>query len=166
MGMKTCRTPRPAEKPRMSSTKKVFLRLGAFIGIPLLLIGGILLYIHATHYESTDDAFIDGHIVPISAKVAGQVLSMTITDNQLVKQGDTLIEIDPRDYQTLVAQQSAKADAAMADAQSATSDAKRYAEIYKNDEVSKQQLDNAESDAACRNRQRTKRKRRRSIRIN
>ena len=60
-------------------------------------------------HESTDDAFIDGHVVSIAPKVSGQVSAVHVTDNQLVKKGDLLVEIDPRDYEMRVEQKRASA---------------------------------------------------------
>jgi len=65
--------------------------------------------------ETTDDAQIDGDMVPISAKISGTVLRVHITDNQEVQVGDLLVEIDPRDYQVRLEQ--AQAELAMAEAQ-------------------------------------------------
>lgn len=73
--------------------------------IVLLLAIAILLYwIHSKHYESTDDAFIEGHAIAISPKVSAIVDKVHIDDNYLVKKGDLLIELDPRDYQAALAQ--------------------------------------------------------------
>lgn len=72
-------------------------------------------------YESTDDAFIEGHVIPIAAKVPGYVDQLLITDNQEVKKGDVLLEIDPRDYKTSLAQ--ARADLAAARSQMSESQA-------------------------------------------
>ncbi len=127
--------------------KKRFIVVGGAV----VLVLGIALafwYLHAAGTESTDDAFIDAHIIPISAKVAGQVQAVRVDDNQPVKQGDALIEIDNRDYQAKVDEQRAKVAAAEAEARRAASDARRYEEIFKNDEISKQQLDNASAQAA------------------
>src|SRR5437762_12638744 len=52
--------------------------------------------------ESADGAFIDGHVVSIAPKVAGQISAVHVTDNQLVRKGDLLVEIDPRDYERRV----------------------------------------------------------------
>ena len=64
---------------------------------------------------STDDAEVDGHIVPMAAKIPGTVLQVLVNDNQYVKAGDVLVRIDPRDYQVQVDQ--AKAAVALAESQ-------------------------------------------------
>ncbi len=64
--------------------------------------------------ESTDDAQVDGHIVPVSSRVGGTVMSVKVDDNQHVTEGTLLVEIDPRDYR--VALQRAEADYADAQA--------------------------------------------------
>ena len=71
-------------------------------------IGGTLWYLNARHYESTDDAFIDGRPVLISPQVTGDIVQVNVTDNQLVKAGDLLAKIDPRDYQAAVDQAAAQ----------------------------------------------------------
>ena len=48
---------------------------------------------------STDDAYVDGTISPVSAKVAGHVVELFVQDNQAVKQGELLLRVDPRDFQ-------------------------------------------------------------------
>jgi len=72
-------------------------------------------------YESTDDAFIDGYVTVISPRVPGQVTRLLVTDNQEVKAGDVLVEIDPRDYEASRSQ--ARADLAVAHSQSDQSQA-------------------------------------------
>jgi len=57
---------------------------------------------HARQYESTDDAFIDARIVPISSQVAGAVIDVPVTANQLVGPGALLVQIDPRDDKVAV----------------------------------------------------------------
>jgi membrane fusion protein (multidrug efflux system) len=71
-----------------------------------------------THYHgrvSTDDAQVDGHIVPVSSKVYGNVVEVLVNDNQQVKAGQVLVRIDARDYQVKVDQ--AKAAVAVAESQ-------------------------------------------------
>src|SRR5580700_7963428 len=59
------------------------------------------------HWEDTDDAEIDGHIYPISARVAGQVTRANYDDGQVVHKGDVLVQIDPTDYQVALARAQA-----------------------------------------------------------
>jgi len=89
-------------------------RLPIIIAAVLVVIVGVLLYyfFFVAPYESTDDAFIDGHAIAIAPQVAGRVARLLINDNQEVKKGDTLVEIDPRDYETKLAQARANLTAA------------------------------------------------------
>jgi membrane fusion protein (multidrug efflux system) len=75
---------------------------------------GILWYLHGRHFESTDDAFIDGHPVSISAEVTGNITGVPVTDNQVVKAGDILARIDDRNYVAAVASAQAQIDQAQA----------------------------------------------------
>jgi membrane fusion protein (multidrug efflux system) len=75
---------------------------------------GILWYLHARHFESTDDAFIDGRSVAVSPEVTGNIVNVPVDDNQLVKSGDLLAEIDPRDYRAAVQQAVAQIEQAEA----------------------------------------------------
>ncbi|MBN1391296.1 MAG: HlyD family secretion protein [Sedimentisphaerales bacterium] len=113
-------------------------------------------------YESTDDAFIEGHIITISSRVNGFVNSVDINDNQWVEEGDLLVQLDPRDYQAIVdlkqaalaaahatAQQSlAGVKAATVESRRAETDYNRYKQIYDaNGGITRQMLDNASSAA-------------------
>ena len=84
----------------------------------MILVGlavGIPFYLHAIRYVSTDDAFINGSIVPVSPRVAGHVAKVYVNDNQRVKAGDLLVDLDPRDYQARLdaARASLQADEAV-----------------------------------------------------
>ena len=78
-----------------------------------LIVGGYYLWQYFGTYESTDDAQIDGHLNAVSARITGQVTEVHVDDEQLVKKGDVLVRIDPRDFEVAVA----KAEADLADAQ-------------------------------------------------
>lgn len=83
--------------------------------VALLLLAGVLFVWHYYSVrESTDDAQIDGHIYPISARVSGTAMRVLHDDNDFVQKGDLLVELDPKDYQ--VAVDRAKADLANAEA--------------------------------------------------
>ena len=87
------------------------------IGVVVLLVAivaGVLWYMNARHFESTDDAFIDGRPVSVSAEVTGNIVDVAVTDNQVVKAGDLLIKIDDRNYTAAVTQAQAQMDQAQA----------------------------------------------------
>ena len=63
-------------------------------------------------YESTDDAFIETHVSPVAPQVAGRVAQLLVTDNQEVKPGEVLVQIDPSDFQTKLDQERASLAAA------------------------------------------------------
>jgi membrane fusion protein (multidrug efflux system) len=66
-------------------------------------------------FESTDDAFLEGHVIPMASQVSGRVAQLLVQDNQEVQRGDLILEIDPRDYEAKLAQ--AQADVAAARSQ-------------------------------------------------
>jgi membrane fusion protein (multidrug efflux system) len=90
-------------------------RRGLVLGAVLVvLVGAFFLWRYFGSYESTDDAQVDAHLYPVSARVSGYVIQVNVNDNQYVQKGTVLVEIDPRDYQVAVAK--ARADLASADA--------------------------------------------------
>lgn len=98
--------------PQGTGKKKKILRLVLGAAILVGAVIGVRYLLHAMAYESTDDAFIEGHIVQVSPRVMGHVLKVYVDDNQLVKKGDLLVELDPADYQARFAQAKAAAEAA------------------------------------------------------
>jgi membrane fusion protein (multidrug efflux system) len=68
----------------------------------------VLYWLHARQFVSTDDAYIDGHVTQISPQVPALVAALHITDNQLVKRGDLLIELDSTHYQVALDQAQAQ----------------------------------------------------------
>ena len=110
-------TPAP---PNVTSKRRI---LFAIIGVVFLIgaVVGVRYWLLSRHYESTDDAFIEGHATQVSPKVSGYVQKIYITDNQWVKAGDLLVEIDPRDYEAKLAQARAALSAATARSKAAQS---------------------------------------------
>jgi membrane fusion protein (multidrug efflux system) len=90
------------------------VRLAAIGAAAILAIAAVVLLVYYHNRISTDDAQVDGHIVPIASKIYGTVGAVMINDNEAVKQGQVLVRIDPRDYQARVDQ--AKAALALAEA--------------------------------------------------
>ncbi len=91
----------------------------AVVLLGVAAVAGWRYYTYFIAHEWTDDAFIEGHIIQISPKVAGHVLQVYVTDNQEVQQGDLLVEIDARDYTARLMQARAVLQAAMAKQQAA-----------------------------------------------
>ena len=83
-------------------SKALLVILGGGLVVALVAAG---FWLHYRYRVSTDDAQVDGHIVPISAKVYGSALEVPVNDNQQVKAGDVLVRIDPRDLQAKVDQE-------------------------------------------------------------
>jgi membrane fusion protein, multidrug efflux system len=84
----------------------------------VLIIAGIIgatLWLLTRGSETTDDAFIDGHIINVSPRISAEVIAVHFTDNQEVKKGDLLVELDPRDFN--VALEKAQAQLTQAQAQ-------------------------------------------------
>jgi len=78
------------------------------------VIGGTLWYLNSRHYTSTDDAFIDGRPISINLEVTGNIVQVPVTDNQIVKVGDLLVQIDDRDFRAAVDLAQAQMDQAQA----------------------------------------------------
>ncbi|HEX8180296.1 MAG TPA: HlyD family secretion protein [Pyrinomonadaceae bacterium] len=92
-------------KAKMSRRRT--LLIGGAIVLIIAAIFGVRYWLYARAHESTDDAFIDGHIVQVSPKLAGYVAKIYVKENQDVKAGDLLAEIDPRDYEAKLQQAQA-----------------------------------------------------------
>ncbi len=93
----------PEQEPsRRTQVKTWGIRAVLVFCIALALVYGARKISYALAHESTDDAFIEGTVVPISSEVKGRVVKVLVTDNQLVKAGDALVEIAADDYNSLV----------------------------------------------------------------
>lgn len=118
---------RPASQPpvqaqesaRSARIRSPRFRMFLILGAILLLVVGFFLWRYFSSYESTDDAQIDGHVNSISARVSGHVVKLNFQDNQFVKAGTVLVEIDPNDYQLAVARAQADYNDAKAAADAA-----------------------------------------------
>lgn len=87
-------------------------------GVLVVLVGGVFLWRYLTSYESTDDAQVDAHLYPVSARISGYVIKVNVDDNQYVQKGTVLVEIDPKDYEVAVDQARANLASAEATARS------------------------------------------------
>jgi membrane fusion protein, multidrug efflux system len=105
------------DRSNHTSNRRRNIIIGVVV-LAVLVVGGIFLWRYLGSYESTDDAQVDAHLYPVSARVAGYVTKVNVADNQIVEKGTVLIEIDPKDYEVAVAEAQANLANAEATAQS------------------------------------------------
>src|SRR5580658_8162351 len=96
--------------PRRRSYKR-WIFLASFV---VLAIAGAFLWHYLSGFESTDDAQVDVHLYPVSARISGYIEKVHVEDNQWVDEGSTPVEIDPKDYETALARAQATLDTAEA----------------------------------------------------
>jgi len=167
-------SPREDAAPPPARRPPIALFVVGVVAIALLVLGLRQWSFSRTHVVS-DDAQVEGHIIPVLPRVSGYVAEVRVSENQNVRAGDTLVLLDNRDYRARLDQteadlaaaiatagergrsgqsqsQLAAARAAVAQAQAsevrARSDVARYRTLAERGVVSRQQLDNAEAAAA------------------
>lgn len=96
---------KPRKKRKTYQKKRVIVPI---ITAVIFLAFGIFSIIYAYHYQSTDDAYIEGHFVSIAPNVSGHITKLCVDDNQEVEKGQLLFEIDPKDYIAKLHQAEAK----------------------------------------------------------
>ena len=99
--------PTEIEQPK-SSRRSILVAV-----VAVLVVVAVALWWHSTFSEETDDAQVNGHLIQVSSRINGQVQKVDVEENQVVKQGDVIAELDPSDYQVAVE----NAEAALASAQ-------------------------------------------------
>ncbi len=104
----------PSGYTRSRSRRKLLI----VIVVLVLVVCGVFLWRYLNSYESTDDAQVDVHLYPVSARISGYVIKVNVDDNQYVQKGTVLVEIDPKDYEIAVTQAQANLANAEATAQS------------------------------------------------
>jgi membrane fusion protein (multidrug efflux system) len=104
---------------RLAGRKKTLLNWGGAAVLVLLLVLGIRYLIWSAYHETTDDAYLAGHLHPISARITDTVQQVLIDDNQHVVEGQTLVILDPNDYRVKLDQAKAALDAASRQAETA-----------------------------------------------
>jgi len=102
---------KPTVKPR--KRRRWSIVVGALVAAVLLFVG-IPRVIRAFNTISTDDAYVNGYVTFVAPRVSGQVTRVLVEDNNRVKQGDVLVELDPKPYQVQVEIKQAAVDTAQA----------------------------------------------------
>ena len=157
----------PAAPAKAGSSRRTIFTIMGVVLLGLVAVG-VRRWIYSLSHVSTDNAQVDGHIIPILPKVGGYVIEVRTDENRSVKAGDTLVVLDDRDYKARLAQAEAdlavalagvsnrarvgQAEAqvaqAQANAEKAHADLERIKPLAEKDIVPKQALDAA--DAAAR----------------
>jgi len=135
-----------AEEPQSGNgqkKKKAFMIVGIIVAIGLTA-GWFYNGYRKTHI-STDDAFIESNIHTIAARVGGNVKTVQVKDNQRVKSGDVLVELDAMDYQSRVAASKANLDLQRASLRQAERELKRAKALFEQDANSADRYDKAVS---------------------
>ena len=107
--------PRPEKRPEIRPRKSLGRRMREhpikllvfLVVLAGVAIGGYRLWAYLESYESTDDAQIDGDIYAITSRITGTVKAVYVEDNQTVKAGQLLVELDPADYSVSLEQAKA-----------------------------------------------------------
>jgi membrane fusion protein, multidrug efflux system len=108
------------EKQKVPRRRKMLLGAAGAVVLAVVLGVGIPWILSALNTVSTDDAFVNGHVTFVAARVRGQVARVLVDDNNRVRRGDLLVELDKEPYRTAVAIRKAAVDTAQADLRAAT----------------------------------------------
>jgi len=100
-------------------SRKGWIVIGSII---VLAVAGAFFWHYLSGFESTDDAQVDVHLYPVSARISGYIQKVNVDDNQWVDEGFTLVEIDPKDYEVALARAQATLDTSLAAAKSSNID--------------------------------------------
>jgi membrane fusion protein, multidrug efflux system len=111
-----------AKPPVVYPSKRSHKRWIIGAAVVVAIVGGVFLWHYFSGFESTDDAQVDVHLYPVSARISGYVQAVHVGDNQYVQQGATLVEIDPEDYQVAVEKAQANLETAEASARALSID--------------------------------------------
>jgi len=115
--------PRPAPPAPPVSHRGPGAKIAGIV-VLLILVASAVWYIRSLGTISTDDAYINGHVTFVAPRVGGQVAKVLVDDNNRVKKGDLLVQLDPEPYQTQVNIAQAAVDAAQSDAVAAQAQAR------------------------------------------
>ena len=94
-------------RKRANPRRKRTIRFIVLALVVVALIAAIPIYAYYSVRESTDDAQVDGHLVPISPRISGRIVSVLVNDNEPVRAGQELVTLDPADYQVALDQSQA-----------------------------------------------------------
>jgi len=143
-----------------NSNKRVKKRFLIPVIIVICVIAGVISFYNSLKYESTDDAYVETHTVSVVPKVSGHIVKLYVKDNQHVKEGQLVAEIDDTDYKVKVEQATAAYQSALfrqtgaranldsvnSQIELAKKNLERYTELYKTGAASKLEYDTAKTN--------------------
>jgi membrane fusion protein, multidrug efflux system len=146
----TASVPPTAARRRPPLYRRRWFLPAVAIALVVLVVAGAGYWWYSSGRVSTDDAFIEGRIVRISAQVDGQVTQVAVADNQQVKEGDLLVQLDDRELRAQLGQLESLLRSAEVMAQNAAIDARRAEELFGRQLIARQALDAAQALARSR----------------
>lgn len=102
--------------------RRAYKRWILIASLVVLVVGGVFFWHYLSGFESTDDAQVDVHLYPVSARISGYIQKVNVDDNEWVHAGSTLVEIDPKDYEVALDRAQATLDSAEATARGSNID--------------------------------------------
>ena len=97
-----------AAKQKMPRWKKLLYWIVGLAVLAALIVAGLLYWLESRHYASTDDAYVQAYISQVSSQVGGRVIKLSIDDYQTVKDGQLIVQLDPRDFEVKLEQARAQ----------------------------------------------------------
>ena len=116
--------PAPQQAPKAPAKRRLLAGVVGVIVLAILLVVGIPWVKEMLNTVSTDDAFVNGHVTFVAPRVPGQISRVLVDDNNRVRKGDLLAELDKEPYRIAVSEKQAAVDTAKADLQAANAAAR------------------------------------------
>lgn len=122
------------------------IRILIVVGIALCGLFLLYYFIYLRPYETTDDAFLETRVLAVAPYVSGHVKKVYVADNEVVKAGTLLVELDDSDYKSQVSLNEAQYQQALANKEKLSSDLLRYQNLIAKHEISQQVFEQAQTD--------------------
>jgi membrane fusion protein (multidrug efflux system) len=111
--------------------------------LAVAVLAAVYFIYQAYRYEGTDDAYVQGHAVMLAPRIGGAVVKVLVKENEKVKAGQVLAQLDDQDYSTSYSQAIADQASVQADLEQAAQDYQRYTKLYQDQAISKSDYDAA-----------------------
>lgn len=132
----------------IDTPRRLLRAIAVGTALAVLLGGGYWYWRYSSHFISTDNAYVNAHVVQMAAQVSGQVKAVHVSENQTVVQGEELLEIDPQPFQLAVEKTQAQMRQRTAELQNAERNAQRIRSLVQQHFVSSHTADDASTSVA------------------